>query len=307
MSRELILTPYEHGYLAALDHLFNKGPLSNTNSEIDIPHILLSSLTMCGVDNISSMGTFPDSKTNLIRKITSKTSSKKWAEIFAKSKSTFEVFTAKENNKKVISSIDALQHRTSQLLFSLKTNSGIISFTDFSEIKEKEMLPLELVLPLDILFKSIQTKSANLPIIKYETDKKDVRRFLRILESKEFQNYKEAQAEIEQNVNLTNKTIKAIELAGKDIYKKNIAHIEIRENAIKALPLTGKVVELFFGKLPGILTDFSSSLLGDYLKLSKSIPIYNCEPIVDKIRMESLKMKVLNYLKDKEKNGQSDT
>jgi len=299
MSRTLILTPYEHGYLAALDHYYNEGPFADSENQIDIPHVLLSALTMSGVDTISSMGKFQNSNTTLIKKITSKASSKKWSEIYRKSDTIIDAYKTNIKDDKVKDELDAIKHKISQLLFSLKTNSGIITFGNFTEIKNKESLPLDLIIPFDILMQSIQTKSANLPVLKYETDKKDIKRFLTILESKEYGNYKEAQSEIEQNQNLTSKTIRAIEVAGKDLYKKNLSHIEIRENALKAIPLTGKIVELFFGKLPGILTDFSGTLLGDYLKLNKSIPIYNCEPIIENIKMASLRAKVFKYLESK--------
>jgi hypothetical protein len=293
MSRTLIFTPFEHGYIAALEHIFNKGPLVDKENVIDIPHVLLSALTMSGVDNISSMGKFENSNTTLVKSITSKSSAKKWNEVYTKTKNIIDAYKSDAKSGKVKKELDEVQHKISQLLFSLKTNSGIITFSNFTELKNKDILPIDIAVPLEILMSSIQTKSANLPVLKYETDKKDIRRFITILESKEFKYYKEAQSEIEQNQNLTSKTIKAIEIAGKDLYKKNISHIEIKENALKAIPLTGKVVELFFGKLPGVLTDFSATVVGDYLKLNKSIPIYSCEPIIKQIKMASLQAQVL--------------
>lgn len=302
MSRHLILTPFEHGYLAALDHQFNKGAGSDEENRIDIPHVLLSALTMAGVDRISSMGNFQNSETTLVKKIVSPASTKKWFEVYQKAETIIAPYKAGVKDEKLKDELDALKHKISQLLFSLKTNSGIVTFSNYTEIKSQEYLPLELLMPMKVLVQNVQTKSANLPVLKYETDKKDVKRFLHILESKEFKSYKEAQSEIEQAENLTSKTIKSIEKAGKDLYKKNLSQIDIRENIIKAIPLSSKIIELFFGKLPGIITDYTSGLLGDYLKLSKSIPIYNCEPIVDEIKMASLRLKVLRYLEsNKEK------
>ena len=170
MSRTLILTPYEHGYLAALDHHFNKGPFSVKNNEIDIPHVLLSALTMSGVDSILSMGNLTISKTTLVKKITSAASVKKWSKVYKKSENIIDVYKTNIKEKNTLEDLDELKHKLSQLLFSLKTNSGIISFSSFTEIKNKERLPLDLAVPLEILMNSVQIKSANLPIIKFETD-----------------------------------------------------------------------------------------------------------------------------------------
>lgn len=303
MCRSLILTPYEHGFLAAMHYTYNKGPFIDEDNQIDIPHVLLSALIMSGVDSITSFGKLTNTKTTLIRKLTTKASTKKWSEIYLKSQKLIEPYKSQTSSEVIKSDLEDIKHRISQLLYSIKTNSGIISFSNFTELKNKESLPIELGMPLNILMSSVQTKSANLPILKHETEKKDIKRFMSILESIEFKNYKEAQSEIELNQNLSNKTIRAIEIASRDLYKKNISHIDLKANALKAIPLTGKVVDLCFGKLPGILTDFSTSLVGDYLKSSKSIPIYNCESILEEIRMASLRSRILRYLETQEKDG----
>lgn len=273
MNRNLILTPYEHGYLAALNEVYNNGPLSDDRNPIDIPHLLLSALTMSGVDKIYSMGSLHNSDTKLVKKIASKISVKKWNEVYGKTRIAFDTLKKDGTNKEINEELNNLKHKVSQLLFALKTNSGILTFNSFSEINHQDKLPLELVIPLKMLAESIQIKSALLPVVRYETEKTDVRRFIEILESKEYYSYKEAQSEIEINLKLSGRTIKSIEKAGKDLYHKNSARLNLRENFIRAIPMSSKIVELFFGKLPGILTDFAGNIVSDYLRSNKSIPI----------------------------------
>ncbi|MGJ8550332.1 hypothetical protein [Winogradskyella wichelsiae] len=78
MSRKLILTPYEHGFLAALHHIINESQLGENEIPIDTHHLLLSALTMSGVDNIQSSSIPSTTKTKLITKIDSKTFSEEW-------------------------------------------------------------------------------------------------------------------------------------------------------------------------------------------------------------------------------------
>jgi hypothetical protein len=283
MSRSLILTPYEHGFMAAMNEVCNNVMLPEKFTTIDVPHLLLSALTMAGVDTVYSMGNLSNSETKLVKKIATKTSEKKWGQVNDMTYNAFESLKVDIKNKEVISELDKLKHKVSQLLFSMKTNSGILTFDNFVEIKHENKLPFELVIPLKMLLQSIQTKSALLPVLKYEVDKIDVRRFIEILESREFYSYKEAQSEIELSTSLGDKTIKLIEKAGKDLYKKNSAQLNLRENLIKAIPMSSKVIEIFFGKLPGIMTDFAGNILGDYLKINKSIPIYYCGDIFNQL------------------------
>jgi hypothetical protein len=228
MSRKLILTPYEHGSLAAFHHMYNLGhhqsynlvPYSDEKDFIDIPHILFSALTMSGVDEINSIGPLQYSKTTLLSKIVKQTAIKQWTDAYEKTEPIFNGFKNDLKDKKVNDELDVIRYKLIHLLFALKTNSGILSFGYSTEIKHNELLPLELTVPLNILYTSIQTKVANLPVINLEVEKKDIRNLMDILLSKEFKNYKLAQSEIEQNKQLTNKTIRAIETTGKELYKK---------------------------------------------------------------------------------------
>ncbi len=289
MSRSLILTPYEHGVLAALNEVINNTMLPKNGDKIDIPHLLLSVLTMAGVDSIESIGSIQNSDTKLVKNILTQKSVSKWAEIYKKTQKSFELFKRDEASAEINRALEDIKHKVNQLLFSLNTNSGILSFIEFQKDNYEQLLPLEVVLPLRILNESIQSKKINLPIAVYEVEKIDVKRFVSVLESKEFYFYKEAQAEIEQSNTLSDKTIGLIENAGKELYRKNRNLFNMEDKVVKMVPLTSKVVELFFGKLPGILIEFSGNLLSDYLKINKSIPIYNCGFLLEELTSNRLR------------------
>ncbi|KAA9352788.1 hypothetical protein [Larkinella humicola] len=280
MSRKLVLTPFENGYLAALHEVFNESPMAVKNQPIDISHFLLSALTMAGVDSIQSFGELSYSKTKLIKKNVSKLSRNEWSRCSEKVQDTFDKYRIPNISKEMDEEISSMSHRVSQLFYAMKSNSGILSFFEIGNIKNKHLLPPELALPLEILFLSIQIKTTNLPVLRYDIEKKDINKLIEVLNSKEFEVYSEAQSELETNSSITNKTINAIEKAGKDLYKKNIRILDIKESVIKTIPLTSKVIDLYFGKMPGILAEYGGKILIDYLGLNKTIPIYSCDTIL---------------------------
>lgn len=280
MSRKLILTPYENGFLAGLYLVINKCEFGKDNIPVDTTHILLSALTMAGVDNIQSSSIPFLTETKLIRKINSKTFSKKWSKCNNNVSGITERYITRKSSDATKEAIRNVSHRISQLLYAMQTNSGILTFSPLNKMDNKDLLPLELIYPIDILYSSVQTQNANLPIVKLDLEKKELKRLVEVLKSKEFEIYKEAQMEIELNKNLTVKTVKRIEKAGKDLYVKNNKILNLRENLIKAIPLSSRVVDLFFGKIPGLLTEHSGKILTDYLKLNKTIPIYNCDSML---------------------------
>lgn len=289
MSRKLILTPYEHGFLAALHHIINESSLGKNDIPIDTHHLLLSALTMAGVDNIQSSSIPSTTKTKLITKIDSKTFSEEWSKCNSKIGVITEKYITNKSSKETKEAIGNVSHRISQLFYAMQTNSGILTFSPLNQIENKEHLPIELIYPVDILYSSVQTQNANLPIVKFDLEKKEFKRLIDVLESKEFNNYKEAQTEIELNRNLTIKTVKLIEKAGKELYTKNSRILNLRENLIKAIPLSSKVIDLFFGKLPGMLTEHSGKILTEYLKINKTIPIYNCDSMLTELLNYRLK------------------
>ncbi|WP_373060465.1 hypothetical protein [Zunongwangia sp. H14] len=282
MARKLILTPYEDAYLTALNYLLNETSIKNSKTKIDVPHILFSSLIMAGVDKIESSEKFESSNTKLITHIDRTEFLGPWADCINMVRKIFNNYQLDTDNKDQRNTSENVSNQIGTLFYALKHKSSILTFSPIEKI-DRALLPPELKFPLDILFSSIQSKSATLPILEYDLPKKEVERLIDVLNGREFKNYSDAQKEIELNSNLTEKTIHSIELAGKELYNKNRRVLNLKENLIKAIPLSSKVIELFFGKLPGILTEYSSTILSDYSREQKTIPLYNCQPIVHEL------------------------
>lgn len=300
MKRKLTLTPFDHGVLFTANYLVSEVAELDKNENVDLPHILLSTLIMSGVDSITTFGKIDNTETKLITKGISKKELKRWCDIQGRVNTIISNYNPKTNAEKKFSGIDEFEHKLGQLLFALETNSGILSYSDFAQNDNLHEVPKELAIPYKILNDSILAKEILLPVPHYEVEKKDIRYLLDVIEGKEFANYRQAQSEIEKSHRFDQKVIKSIESAGKDLFKKNSNYFVMRDNTIKAIPLTGKVVEMFFGKLPAIVSDYAGTLLSDYLKINKSIPIYNNGKIVFDVVTGILKDQVVKAANDKE-------
>lgn len=300
MERKLIITPFEHGGLWVLHKVLNEGSLSEESNPIDIPHLLLAAVTMAGVDSIHSIGHLQNTNTTLVKKIVKESTIKEWVTCNKQIDDILKLYASTEGQKEIPQVFRSTQYFISHLFFAMKTNSVILYLGDLNELKNQSFFPPEFNMPFKILLSAIQTKNAELPVVKYEIDKKDIRKLLEVLGSKEFNLYKEAQSEIESSKNLTTRTINLIEKAGKDLYRKNSKILNLNESIIKAIPLSSKVVDLFFGKIPGGLTELFNKILIDYLNLNKTIPLYNYDSFITglmKYRMERLNIITEQQLK----------
>lgn len=276
MSRKIIITPYELGGLAAYNHVLNMPQLKGDLTQIDVPHIFFSAVTISGVSQILSFDFPKESNTKLIKGLVSESEKEKWEKANKKVNELMEFYHPNIDKEEYSSA----SYRLSNLLFAMDTKSSIIQIFGNSLFGELDKLNPEVSIPISAIQKSIQSASAKLPVVRYDINKIEIDRLIEVLESKEFGFYQEAQNEISLMHNLTDKAIDRIEKTGKDFYRSNISTIDIKESMINSLPLTSKVVELFFGKLPGVFTEFFSKILTDYLKGNKSLAVYDCTNIM---------------------------
>jgi hypothetical protein len=276
MKRKLILTPFDHGRFYSMHKTLNEVLRSKQKGEIDIQHIIFSSVIMCGVDEIHSMGTPINTNTKLVTKNISRTPTLKYFDDVDRIGTIFKNYNVNEGV-----SASYFKFTIATLLYCMQTNSIPLLTGDLEKELEKAQFPSELSVPIQIFISSIENKKVELPTIRGDLNKIQVQKLIEVLESKQFSNYKESQAEIENTSILTNSTIKKIEKAGKDLIKNNSSVLFLKDSIINAIPVTAKLIDLFFGKLPGIVSNYATDIAVSYLKDFKSIPIYNCDQIWD--------------------------
>ena len=277
MPRKIILDTGHRGGINMLNYMLNEKNKEN----IDITHLLLSTITMTGVDRIQPLlNEWGDTNTTLIKGVGSKSNLMKWVKCNQKVNDILKNYISKEELKKVDIELIRIKHIIQGLFFAMETNSAVFSLSGWSMPNYKNQIPQEIILPVEILMSTIQKKNAQLPIVRGDIERKDIQRLVGVLESKKFNNYKESHAQIEQSSKLNSKIINQIEKAGKELVINNTKLFEIKANFINAIPLGSKVIDLFFGKLPGIISEYAGNLVTDYLKGYISVPIYSCEDII---------------------------
>ena len=145
------------------------------------------------------------------------------------------------------------------------------------------LLPYEIQVSLKMLFSSIKKQQVLLPMVSYEIERINIESFSEVLQSIEYRDYSDCYDAISQSPAFQSRHLDSLEKAGKSFVKKNHAIFRLRENIIDILPFTNKVVDVFLGKLPAILTEYTNKLLSDFLKKSNNITIYNCKMLNDEI------------------------
>lgn len=279
MARSLIITPFDYVYLAGYQEGSDTRSREDHTPRVDTTYFFLSAIAMSGVDYIYSMTSLFNTYSKLVRSKVKDDLIHDWFKCFQQVNGSFNNFRSPKMSKRQQHSLFFYEVTTMQLLFALKNNSSVLIIKSLDSLVDEQSVSPELKLPYDFLRKSTQFNYAQLPIVRYDMQKKDIRKLLDVIASKEFESYKEAHSEIERTNKLTSKVIRPIEAAAKDLLKKNTDLLCSRESVLKAIPLIPEVIESFFGKLPGVLAEQSGKLLTDYLKSKRSIPIYSADSI----------------------------
>jgi hypothetical protein len=283
MHRKLILTPEDQAILAGSNYVIEFVLKQiEKNQGFNLTLLVLAALTTNGVDQIQSFSTKGEFDLPLIKKVISDKNKSRWSKcnkviLNSLKNATNEINDKSEEFKQQIFSL----HSTlTKLLFALESRSSVIFMLGFKDVMQLNKLPFDLTYPIATFFENLEQRTVKLPRLTYDVENSDIISLLEILYSYEYSNYKSAHSEIENNLQLTDKIVKNIELAGNELFRKYQKRFIFQKGIINALPLSSKVIDLLFGKLPGDVTEYSGNALLNYLKKHKTVPIYNGDIIL---------------------------
>jgi hypothetical protein len=77
-----------------------------------------------------------------------------------------------------------------------------------------------------------------------------------------------------------------IEKSGRHLCKENKTLLAIKRSTVSLIPLTTNIIDLVFGKLPGILAEFFGQRLSDMLKDDRRIVIYRFDQVLSEFIKE---------------------
>lgn len=153
----------------------------------------------------------------------------------------------------------------------------------------KHYLSFELFIVLRNLFSSFEISKPGTPVAQAELFENDFRTFNDILNSEMFRHHgkiseavEDAKLPIERGASImTESSIKLVS-AHPDL-------LRLKRKLITALPITAKIVDTVFGKMPGILAQALSDLAVPKLSANKRIVILNMGGVIDDVQKEMLR------------------
>ncbi|MBK5458188.1 hypothetical protein [Peribacillus sp. TH27] len=276
MNRGVLITPYQQGALEGINKtitIIHKESSTNVN----VHRIFYSTMIQAGIHE------FLISEKNPQKILLPKTSYKilsteKLNEVDKVINDLFDFFMPEGYlNDDQYRAVANYKYFLKDIVLSMKLNKGVVSMLGRPDLNDiRDIIPPDLYFPLNNLFSNLETVSPELPLLSYSIPAKDVSIFYDLINTELFKNYALSHSQLESNHGSVNEVIQA----GTNFYRKNIESLELKKLTMSLLSLTPKLVDSFFGKIPGHITDFFARLFTEQLAKDKKVVIYDFNPTI---------------------------
>lgn len=294
MSRKLHLSPSNVGVTTGFEEILNHRFFVEKAGNIDFYSILGGHLIQCGVEKIITWDS-EETRTKKFKYLNDKISyykDSKFTEIYERTNALFRFYIREydpisENHKDIYK----VESFLGELFFSIEMNSSfpiLLGFPNIQKIKNK--VPIELYKPLEFLFNSIKQEEITLPTAYRILNKNDIMSFRKVVESKKFKEYCDAHSEAENSRSKIHKTVSNIKAVGKSLYVNNSRFLTLNKTILSTLETGSKLIDLFAGKLPSILSEYSVKLLSNFSNSEKRVVFYDCTSIHDGLIKDRIKL-----------------
>jgi hypothetical protein len=282
-NRKLLIGPYQLARLEELDWFANHKIFLEHLPHTNFPGILYSSIIQAGVERVEIVETGEASP--LESSFRQKRVSFHRGREFARASSIVEqVFreTMPIGNENDLQS-DKLKSFLIDLLHAAARKSSLAWFSigPTPNVEEvKHLLTPELYLPIRALFASMENEHAHVAVPSVAISAANLDRFNEVISGRLFKTYEASHGGLDEGKTSVAAALKAIDQSSRLLTTKNSRFIKQKRIVVSLLPVTAKLIDVCFGKLPGILAEFSTNLLGKWLQDDRRIVIYRFDDVL---------------------------
>lgn len=291
-KRKATIGPYQLGALDALNTIVNWPLILERVPKMDAEALFYSCMIQSGVEEFEIFAGQARlvGESNFLSKRTSLISDEvyhKGTEMVTK---TFESYLPDGyRTDEKYSSIWTLQSLLTDLFVSLERKTSMVCILPMPDLAETEgLIPPELFYPLENLLHSFDSENATLPLPRSSISSENVRDFQDIITSDLFSQYCSTHKQLDDNRFTREKAILDTAKAGRALFQKHKKLLYLKNLTISLLPVTARIIDVIFGKLPGILAEYSTNLVSTWLEDERRITLYHFHPMFERIILKRL-------------------
>lgn len=288
-KRKMIVGPYQEGYLAALNHTVNEmvnEKLKVKMPEVDVNGVFYASMIQAGIEKFEMVGNLsPSIKSEFLQSRILRLPDKNWHDAHDKVEASINrFFPDNDEHNDRHSSIVQLKVFLLDLMLAVQRKSSVVLMQPLPDMTDlQKVIPPELFVAINNLMSSIESESTKLPIPKDYVSPEHFQRFQEVICSDLFRRYTVHHEKFEDGRILKIDAKKEVELMGRTLLGSNRNLLKAKELTVSLIPVTSKIIDIVFGKLPGALSDFFGQQLSTWLKDDRRVVIYQLDPVISEL------------------------
>ena len=162
-----------------------------------------------------------------------------------------------------------------ELLLAAKCNQNLVYFSELPDVNKLEgILPIDFLLPFKNLIQTFENPSPTLALTRASVSRQDVALFEEIIVSKVFRQYERSQGELEETQVPVKAALESVRKQSYLLAAESPRLLKTKRAIVSLLPITTKIVDTVFGKLPGSLAEFFAAAFTKWLQDNRRIVIY---------------------------------
>jgi hypothetical protein len=184
------------------------------------------------------------------------------------------------------------------LLYAVRQKAAIASVVELPTRAECDAsLPPVLAVPVGNLLSAFSATGADLPFPIASVDEEHIERFEHLLSSGIFADYADSHQELEEGTAPVSRLVKGVTKQGARLVRAAPDLVTLRRATINILPLAGKVVDVAFGKLAGILAGFAADTITKSVGGRRRVVIYQLDGLATQLVTQQLQ-RLMAFMKD---------
>jgi hypothetical protein len=284
-DRKVFVGAYHIGFLESAEALIKQGS-GNPQSKVDVSSLFYATMIQAGVEQFETIHKMPSNvSSDFITSRFSIVSGDPWQNNYRQIEEVFGQFI---DNSLPPEQIPIPIHLLKMFLFDLmmaaKRETSIVLMKSLPTPSEIDrVLPPELAIIFKNLLSVVETAEVLLPIQRDIISIVHFQRLKEIICSDLFKRYASDHEAMEDRSINKMSALRQVVLTGSTVMKANRTLLKLKDTSISMIPLTSKVIDTVFGKLPGVLADSLGQYLSKKLVENRRIIIYRFDSVYDNL------------------------
>lgn len=293
-EKTVSIGPFDLGVLDVLEKFSNHHLMLRYLPKLDVDYLFYSFMLQSGATHFQLIKNKKEERpiSNFLLGRTSFSSMAKWNNIYdivhgpfkaalPHAKLPWDEGYIRGKSRKFLP-IFLLEQFLTSLCFAMDRNTSAITLYGIPKINSlKGLLPPELLIPIKNFLFMIESEQIKLPLPRSNITKENFEILIDIISSKSFSEYSLQQWQLESSVISSKTALNKVRNTGREIFRRNVRFLGLRQTAISLLPVTAKIIDVVLGRLPGTLAEYSARQAEKFLNDQRRIVVYDASAIYE--------------------------